>query len=84
MLYRFGVVFMVWAMANWRYFNTLLQFAFRTNSFIRFAIDLLVYLWYTYKERLGKIMAFIVGCVVGLVVGVLFNIVANALKESRF
>jgi tetrahydromethanopterin S-methyltransferase subunit G len=37
-----------------------------------------------YNRKVGKVMAFIVGCVVGLVVGVLFNMVANALKESRF
>ena len=51
MFYRLAIMFMVWAMVNWRYFNTLLQFAFRTNSFIRFSIDLLSGLWYTYIER---------------------------------
>ena len=44
MIYRLFVVvvlFEVWAMKNWGYFNTLINFAFKTNSFIRFAIDLL-------------------------------------------
>ena len=41
-LFVFVVLFELWAMKNWSYFNTLLQFAFRTNSFLRFAIDLLM------------------------------------------
>jgi hypothetical protein len=51
-----------------------------TQKFFLYFIFSMLY----YNRKVGKVMAFIVGCVVGLVVGVLFNIVANALKESRF
>jgi hypothetical protein len=45
---------------------------------------ILFFICYTIIERLGNVMAFIVGCFVGLLVGVLGSVVVKALKESQF
>jgi hypothetical protein len=44
----------------------------------------LFFICYTIIERLGNVMAFIIGCLVGLLVGVLGNVVMKAIKESSF
>jgi hypothetical protein len=45
---------------------------------------ILFFICYTIIERLGNVMAFIVGCFVGLLVGVLGSVVVKAIKESSF
>jgi NhaP-type Na+/H+ or K+/H+ antiporter len=37
-----------------------------------------------YYRKVGKIMAFIVGCLMGLLVGVLGSVVVKAIKDSSF
>ena len=54
------------------------------SAFIFIRLTFILFMLYFYYERLGRNMAFIVGCFVGLVVGVLFSVVVKALKESSF
>jgi hypothetical protein len=51
-----------------------------TQKFFLYFIFSMLY----YYRKVGKIMAFIVGCFVGLLVGVLGSVVAKAIKESNF
>jgi H+/Cl- antiporter ClcA len=51
-----------------------------TQKFFLYFIFSMLY----YYRKVGKVMAFIVGCLVGLLFGVLGSVVAKAIKESNF
>jgi len=51
-----------------------------TQKFFLYFIFSMLY----YYRKVGKVMAFIVGCLVGLLVGVLGNIVVKAIQETNW